>query len=262
MATAILHNSTSPWEACSSQLYGLGKVAYSLATEKEDFSPVTVLRPSSKSYFSVKEYLADRKTKESYLAEEEETIQIKCAVIFFATPLFTLAKIVYAIFNTFIRAIQSAAKAIAYLCQGELEESRKKLKECSFILGKGLWEIIKAPLFCLSYQATALYGLSNPLRARKYMAQIEKIWNYDISFLPGAKEREKIDQIWDIESVEHPRSSMVKAFAAMIAQKDPFYLAPCMQSRGVIGKEMREIRSPFVARCISYCLSCFFPSES
>lgn len=258
MATAVLRSSFSPLETCTSQLFALGRVAHSLIREKDEFEPVTVIRPSSTQYFSVKDYLADRKKNDVYWAEEKEVVQAKCALLFFVTPLFAAAKMIYAVINTVVQIAKNIFLSLHLLSQGDFSKSFEKLTECSKIGGKGLWEIVKAPLFCISYQSVALYGLYNPFRARKYIAQIEQIWNYNIPFLPGIKECKKIDKKWAETLDRHSCFSTTQAISSLIAQKAPVYIAPCLQPRGSLKKEMTEIRSPFLISCLSY----FFHSES
>ncbi len=174
-------------------------------------------------------FIEDVKTGELYVNDSRFTVAVKCAGIALGTPFYAFGKICWYLVKTPIDmgviALDAISKIFSHVCLGRLYEASSEAQR-SFIqmaqtLGTGLFEVVKAPLFALGCELTAIYGLFKPYHARKFEAIIEKAWQQ------GASYKEDLRKI-PARSGEDCWTAFVKD----VRDAHPFYLAHCFQVRG------------------------------
>lgn len=189
---------------------------------------------------SVLHYIEDVKTGELYVNDSRFWVAAKCAGIAVATPLYAFGKICWYLVKTPIDigviALDSISKIVAQVCLGRLyeasSEAQRSFIQMSQTLGTGLFEVVKAPLFALGVELTAIYGLFKPYHARKFEAIMEKAWQR------GASYKEDLRRV-----PARAGEDCWTAFVRDIRDAHPFYLAHCFQVRGNVNDPRIRVMS-------------------
>lgn len=264
MATSILLNHERPWAVPFSQTRELGGLALSCVSSvfsKEEFMDVSTLRSSSLKF---KEYTWDKRGGSVYRKENAEVIAVKCVMICLGLPFFTLLKVGYAAGNTLFQVAKSVARAVKetfeLLLKGCLSDAMWRLKEgvyeATTILGLGIWEIVKGPLFCAVGIFIAACGVVSPYCGRRNFAALERIWNHHslyIHELKVAREIEEKEELLRQEKGECAASCY--GYSASLQNPYPRYLANCFQPRGMMGQDVQIIESTFLRYSLQWLAS-------
>lgn len=181
-------------------------------------------------------YIEDVKTGDLYLNESMHVVAFKCFAVALGMPFYTLGKMVWHVAKTPLQigsiAIDTLMKVGQIFASGEYSEAAKEglygVSRIYEVLGTGLFETAKAPLFGLGCALAAIYGVFKPYHGRKFEAMLENAWQQGFSY----KE--------DLRNVPpRPNENCWTAFVKDIRDCHTFYLAHCFQVRG-------STRSPLV----------------
>jgi len=174
-------------------------------------------------------YIEDIRSGEMYFDEPIPALVAKCALLVLGLPFYAFGKMSWHAINTSIEigaiACKTIFKAGEEFSLGRLYETSNEIRygliQASHVLGNGLFEIVKAPLFALGCELAAVYGIFKPYHGRKFEAIIENAWQEGASF------REDFRKI-----PARSGEDCWMAFKKDIQEARPFYLAHCFQSRG------------------------------
>lgn len=177
---------------------------------------------------AVLSYIEDVKTGDMYLDEPTHVISVKCAFVALAIPFYTIGKMCWhgckipIEITALVLEIFSKTSQQPVFCRfyEGLTGMHEKFSEISNIVGQGLFNVIKAPIFGLGAELAALYGIVRPYHGRKWEALIENTWQNGASY--------KVD----FRSIPaKPGENCWEAFVNDIRKSHPFYLAYCFQVR-------------------------------
>jgi hypothetical protein len=189
-------------------------------------------------------YSEDVNTGDMYKNEKWDVIAAKCGLVAFGTPLYTLGKMAWHVFDTSMMIIGIALETLVevgrqFACkrfQKGLVEMREGLSEIAGTLGAGLFEVVSAPIFGLGVEVAALYGIFKPYHGRKFVAMIEKAWH------KGASYRDDVRKFVMMIEKSLPKGASCKDFIKKFSdfankpsetfRTRPLYLAYCFQVRG------------------------------
>lgn len=181
-------------------------------------------------------YIEDVKTGELYRDEPTYTVATKCSLTALGIPFYAIAKMGWHTAKTPLQIGSIAISAIGRVGQlffsgnfcEAAKEAQREIVQIFEVLGTGLFEIVKAPLFALGCELAAIYGIFKPYHGRKFEALIENAWQQGVS------------QKLDFRNVAaRPDENCLTAFFKYVRDSHPFYLAHCFQVRG-------STRSPLV----------------
>lgn len=178
-------------------------------------------------------YLEEIATGDLYRDEPRSVIATKCALIMCGTPLFALTMEVWhlvkmSLLVSFI-AIKTIQHVLQRLCEGEFREIGSicwsALGETGSALAEGIWEVASTPFYAIGVEFSALYGLIDQYRGRKWVAAIEHSWQKGVSY--------KEDRRRDGAAVARdPSEATCSSLFQDLKQGRLFYLANCFQVRG------------------------------
>ena len=176
-------------------------------------------------------YIEDVKTGDLQLDEPLSAVASKCALVAIGSPFYTFGKMSWYAFHTPLEItvlfLDTIAKAGEQFVHGKFSESgallTRGISQITETFGKGVWEVIKAPLFGVAMAIAGLYGIFKPYHGRRVEALIENAWQQGISYKN------------DLRTIpERPGENCWEAFVKYINSPHPFYLAHCFQIRGNI----------------------------
>ena len=180
--------------------------------------------------FNTLSYIEDLKTGDLYLDESWDIVAVKCAAIaLLVNPFYTLGKLSFYICKTPIEMTVITLDIIAKVGQQFAMckfyegciEIRNGCSQLFDIAGDGLFEIVKIPIFSLSVELAAIYGMVKPYHGREFEALIEKAWQRGASYK---------DDFRNIPA--RTGENCWQAFINDMQLAHPFYLAHCFQVRG------------------------------
>ena len=174
---------------------------------------------------SVLTYIEDVKTGELYLDETPCIVSTKCALVTLVMPVYAVAKRGWHVLKTPLEIGCIAVETLQHFFSGDVCEAAKrvprKIIQIFEVLGTGLFEFIKAPLFMLGCELAAIYGIFKPYHGRKFEALIENAWQC------GASHK------LDFRKINaRPNENCLTAFVKDVLEPRPFHLAHCFQVRG------------------------------
>lgn len=185
-------------------------------------------------------YIEDVKTGDLYVNDSDGLVAFKCFLIFFGMPFYTVGAMswhaakapimcVTIILDTIYQVGQQIVLGRADECSVEMRHGFSQLPD---VLGNGLFEIVKAPIFALGIELVALYGILKPYQARKYEALIENAWQ------KGASYKDDFRRIPAREG-----ENCWEAFVKDVSASCPFYLADCFQVRNNLNNPLTRLVS-------------------
>jgi hypothetical protein len=180
---------------------------------------------------AVLSYVEDIRTGEMQLDEPAYIIIVKCVFLSLGMPFYTLGKMAWHTFKTPLEisalAMNALRKASEQFAMGGLYEGAieicRDFSQIPEIFGKGLFEIIKAPIFGLGAELASIYGIFKPYHGRKIEATIERAWQQGVSY------KDKGDFL---NIAPRTGENCWNAFVKDMQEARSFYLAHCFQVRG------------------------------
>ncbi len=186
-------------------------------------------------------YVEDISTGDLYLDEEWYILAIKCAAVALGNPLYALGVEFWHFTKTVlivgVVGLDAVEKLGAQLWQGELRAVVSTcwnwFAETGSVLGEGIWEMVVTPFYAIGVEFSAIYGIFDQYRGRKWVAAIERSWKKGVSYKEGSR-----------GAVHNENESCWDAFVRRLKTLQIHYLANCFQKRGhVWDLNIRVIRS-------------------
>jgi hypothetical protein len=187
----------------------------------DDCDPVTN-EITKRSYVTYIEHL---KSGNLYWEEDEidgpTVVKIKCFLLILGTPFYTIGQMGWQFGRTFIKVVPILIKILSETWKQPFVTSDSKMgrefSQLHSVIGDGLFEIIKAPIFGFGIEVAALCGIFKPFHARHFEAIIERIWQQGVSY------RCDFRYIY--------KENGYKAIPQGVSELRPLYLAYCFQPR-------------------------------
>jgi hypothetical protein len=171
-----------------------------------------------------------------YLDEPGFVIAVKCALVFFAVPLFTAGTMLWHVHQIF-RSIGLIARNVFNTARRDFVLGRyfeaaqildREIKPLPGILKERILAIIKAPFFGLGLEIAALAGMIRPLHGREYVGMILKAWHN------GATYKNNICKV-----LLREKDINYTTLSRDIHSGDEFFLAYCFLDRGNVKTDPR-----------------------
>jgi len=183
--------------------------------------------------------LQEKKTGDIYNDDPAYIVAIKCAILFFATPLiaigvmaWNLCKIPIDLTRVTLLTLKNFGKWWKEKgpCSACVKSAKFFLEKTCKVLLQDLWHIVRAPIYCIGMQILTLIGIAFPFWARKKIAKLEYHW------------QDKIPLKYDIRELDKEEKTK---FCPLLwkEEKKPqaCYIAHCFQPLGNLKKDSNLI---------------------
>jgi len=115
-----------------------------------------------------------------YFPDTMRTISIKCALLVFAIPLFTLVNMAFHVVRTFVLVVGTFGRMVYYSVHAKnLSEICGRIADwtcdTSEILLRVSWDCVRVPIMAVAMQLCCVYGIFSPLEGRVLAGSAERI---------------------------------------------------------------------------------------
>ncbi|HEV7736439.1 MAG TPA: hypothetical protein VGO47_03590 [Chlamydiales bacterium] len=115
-----------------------------------------------------------------YFPDTMRTISIKCALLVFAIPFFTLLNMAFHVLRTIVLVLGTFGRMVQYSLQAkDLGALCGRIVDwtcdTSEILLRGGWDFVRVPIVAVGMELCCVYGIFAPLEGRAMAGSVEKI---------------------------------------------------------------------------------------